>query len=88
MATNTNSNAPNAAQSIAGTLRRCEHALELLLTHRGNPSAEVDGVLADDPQCVPGHCLRAALIVLADDAAARSTLAASLATIEATHRQG
>ena len=51
----------------ADLLARCEHALELLLTHRGNPSAEVDRVLADDPQCVFGHCLRAALIVLADD---------------------
>ena len=83
MAMNTNSNAPNAAQGIAGTLPRCEHALELLHTHRGNPSVEVDRVLADDPQSVFGHCLRAALIVLADDAAARSTLAASLAVIEA-----
>ena len=44
---------------------------------------EVDRVLADDPQCVFGHCLRAALIVLADNAVARPTLAASLAAIEA-----
>jgi tetratricopeptide (TPR) repeat protein len=40
-------------------------------------------VLADDPQSVFGHCLRAALIVCADAAAARSSLAASLAAIEA-----
>lgn len=71
------------AEGIAGTLDRSELALELLHTHRGNPSREVDRVLADDPQSVVGHCLRAALIVLADDAAARSTLAASLAAIEA-----
>jgi tetratricopeptide (TPR) repeat protein len=75
--------APVVAQSNAGLLQRCEHALELLHTHRGNPSAEVEGVLADDPQCVFGHCLRAALIVLADDPAARSTLAASVTAIEA-----
>src|SRR5262249_18672986 len=56
---------------------------ELLLTHRGNPSAEVERVLADDPQFVFGHCLRAALIVCADAAAARSSLAASVAAIEA-----
>jgi hypothetical protein len=73
----------NAAQSIAGTLPRCQHALELLHTHRGNLSVEVDRVLADDPRSVFGHRLRAALIVLADDAAARSTLAPSLAVIEA-----
>jgi hypothetical protein len=73
----------NVAQGTTGSLQRCELALELLHTHRGNPSAEVDRVLADDPQCVPGHCLRAALIVLADDDSARPTLAASVAAIEA-----
>jgi tetratricopeptide (TPR) repeat protein len=40
-------------------------------------------VLADDPECVFGHCLRAALIVCADQAAARSSLAVSVAAIEA-----
>jgi tetratricopeptide (TPR) repeat protein len=65
------------------SLPRCQHALELLLTHRGNPSAEVERVLADDPQCVFAHCLRAALIVRADDQAARPLLAASVAEIEA-----
>src|SRR6188508_2006063 len=73
----------STVQSIAGLQQRCELALELLHTHRGNCSVEVDRVLADDPQCVLGHCLRAALIVLADDAAARSTLTASLTAIEA-----
>jgi tetratricopeptide (TPR) repeat protein len=65
------------------SLPRCEHVLELLLTHRGNPSAEIERVLADDSQSVFGHCLRAALIVCADAAAARSSLAASVAIIEA-----
>jgi hypothetical protein len=65
------------------SLARCEHALELVLTHRGNPSVEVDRVLADDPNCVLGHCLRAALIVRAGDAAARPALEASVGAIEA-----
>ena len=65
------------------SLARCEHALNLLLTHRGDPSVEIERVLADDPQCVFGHCLRAAIIVRADDVAARSTLAASVAAIKA-----
>jgi tetratricopeptide (TPR) repeat protein len=60
-----------------------EHALELLLTHRGNPSAEVERVLADHPQSVFGHCLRAAIIVRNDDRTARFTLAESVAAIEA-----
>jgi tetratricopeptide (TPR) repeat protein len=66
-------------------LRRLEHALQLLHTHRGNPAAEVDRILADDPCCMLGHGLRAALIVRADDAGARPSLAASLAAIEAAH---
>ena len=63
--------------------RRCENALELLITHRGNPAAAVESVLADAPSCVVAHCLRAALIVRDDNAEARSTLAASVAAIEA-----
>jgi tetratricopeptide (TPR) repeat protein len=77
------SSTANVAQCIAGSLPRCELALELLVTHRGNPSVEVDRALVDDPQCLSGHCLRAALIVLADADAARSMLAASVAVIEA-----
>src|SRR5262245_6457312 len=61
---------------------RCELALELLLTQRANPSVEIERVLAEDPQCVFGHCLRAAVIVRADSAAARPMLAASSGAIE------
>ena len=78
---------PNAAEPASveadgASLPRCEYVLELLLTHRGKPLAEVDRVLADDPRCVFGHCLRAALIVCADANAARSSLAASVVAIE------
>jgi tetratricopeptide (TPR) repeat protein len=61
---------------------RCDPALALLLTHRGDPLTEINRVLADDPYYVRGHCLRAADIVRADAAAARPRLAASLAAIE------
>ena len=70
-------------QGMASSMARCERALELLHTHRGNASAEVDQILADDPQCVFAHCLRAAQIVLADNDAARTRLAASIGVIEA-----
>jgi tetratricopeptide (TPR) repeat protein len=73
---------PASVEADGASLPRCEHVLELLLTHRGKPLAEVDRVLADDPRCVFGHCLRAALIVCADAAAARSSLAASVVAIE------
>src|SRR5262249_33596099 len=71
------------AQSAADLQSRRDHALALLLTHRGDPLSEIDRVLADDPHYVSGHCLRAAAIVRADAAAARPRLVASLAAIEA-----
>ena len=70
-------------QGSASSTARCEHALELLHTHRGSSSAEVDRIIADDPHCVFAHCLRAAQIVLADNDAARTKLAASIEVIEA-----
>jgi len=63
--------------------RRCERALDMLLTQRGDASAEVERLLADYPGCVSDHCLRVALIVRAEGAASRSALRASIATIEA-----
>jgi hypothetical protein len=76
-----------AAQAIAAvetdSQRRCERALDMLLTQRGDASAEVDRLLADDPGCVFGHCLRSALIVRAESAGSRSALGASIAAIEA-----
>jgi tetratricopeptide (TPR) repeat protein len=74
---------PAADLTDRGSQQRFEHALEMLLTHRGNPSAEIDRLLADDPNNVFGHCLRAAVIVCADAVAARSSLRQSLAAIEA-----
>ena len=55
----------------------------MMLTQRGDAVAEVEQILVEDPENVFGHCLRAALIVRADNAAARSRLAASIAAIEA-----
>ena len=62
--------------------QRRERALDMLLTQRGDASAEVERLLADDPGCVFGHCLRAALIVRAENSASRSALVASIAAIE------
>jgi len=75
---------PEGAARVAADLQsRCDRALALLLAHRGHPLAEIDRVLAEDPHCVPCHCLRAAAIVHADAASARPSIAASLAAIEA-----
>ena len=61
----------------------CERVLDLLLTHRGNPLAEVERLLSDHPSSVFGHRLRAAIIVRNDDRSARSKLAESVSAIEA-----
>jgi hypothetical protein len=68
------------------TRQRCQRALKMLLRQRGDSFIEVERILADDPGCVFGHCLRTALIVRADNAARRSMVAASIATIEAACR--
>jgi len=73
-------------RSLIKSPQRFARILDLLLTHRGNPSAEIDRLLADDPKSVFGHCLRAALIVCADDNAARASLAQSVTAIEAAAR--
>jgi tetratricopeptide (TPR) repeat protein len=78
---------PTATPAIATVevdpQRRCERALDMLLTQRGDAAAEVERLLADDPGCVFGHCLCVALIVRAESGASRSALAASIAAIEA-----
>jgi hypothetical protein len=73
---------PSAVMPRGEGTQRCDHALELLLTHRGNPVAEVDRILADDPRCIFGHCLRAAIAVSGDSIGARAAVAASVAAIE------
>jgi tetratricopeptide (TPR) repeat protein len=77
--------APPGAELLAGdpdARQRCERALASVHTHRGDPLAGLEGLLARDPPCVAAHVLRAACIVAAGDTAARETLAASVAAIE------
>jgi tetratricopeptide (TPR) repeat protein len=74
---------PAVAAVETDSQHRCERVLDMLLTQRGDAFAEVERVLADDPGCVFGHCLRAALIVRAETLGSRSALAASIAAIEA-----
>jgi hypothetical protein len=62
---------PANAAKYTDLLAGCERALELLLTQRGKPCAEIERVHADDPQYVLAHCLRAAFIVRTDDTGAR-----------------
>jgi hypothetical protein len=74
---------PVAAWPATDPPANCEHALDLMLHHRGDPSWELERGLAADPGCISAHCLRLALIVLADSDTGRATLAESVAAIEA-----
>ena len=58
-----------------------QHALSLALAHRRSAAITVDQLLADDPKSVFGHCLRAVLIVRADDTSGQEKLNASIAFI-------
>ena len=61
---------------------RCAPILDAWLTGRGDPTGDIDRLLAKDPESVFGHCLRAAIIVRGDDSAARSRLLQSISAIE------
>ena len=63
--------------------RRCTDALAGLLASRGNPAAEIEGILADHPRSISAHCLRMAAIVRDDNRGAEAALAASIAAITA-----
>src|SRR5262249_11711624 len=71
-------------EADTNSLERCAHALEFLLTHRGDPAAEVDRILVDDPACIFGHCLRTAIVVSGDVVGAHPSVVASAAVIEGT----
>jgi tetratricopeptide (TPR) repeat protein len=53
--------------SNRASLDRYERAVELLHSYFNDPFAEIETALADDPDFVMGHCLKAALIVSATD---------------------
>lgn len=71
------------AQSPADSRMRCERALSMLHTHRGNAQAEIDRILVDDPACVTAYCLRAVVLILGGAESSRTALAASALAIEA-----
>jgi hypothetical protein len=58
---------------------RYERALELLASYYVDPLAVIDEALVEDPDFVSGHCIRAALGVLASERAGEPLLEQSLA---------
>ncbi|MBS0387887.1 MAG: tetratricopeptide repeat protein [Proteobacteria bacterium] len=67
----------------ASAMERLDAALAALHGYRGDALAEVDALLADEPGFVSARCLRAGLLVLADDRAADRELATELAALDA-----
>ena len=70
----------------ADSLDRYEKTLAIMHCHRGDALAAIDDALARDPDFVAGHCLRAALLVLAGDKPADAQVERSLAAIKARWR--
>jgi tetratricopeptide (TPR) repeat protein len=75
----------------AGTpssIERYSEALALLHIYRGNPLAAVDVALADDPEFLAGHALRAALMVTTSEKRTAGELQRSVEAAEALIARG
>jgi hypothetical protein len=72
---------PLTLQRDGHASRRCDRALSLIHTHRGNAMDEIAAILAAHPTCIPAHCLRAGYVVASGDAGSLSALAASVDAI-------
>jgi hypothetical protein len=64
------------------SLARLERATTLTASYFVDPLAEIDAALAEDPQFVMGHCLKAGLAVMSAEKGALPMLAESLAAID------
>jgi tetratricopeptide (TPR) repeat protein len=60
------------------SLQRYESAVELFHGYYGDPLGVIDSALAEDPDFVMGHCLRAALMLTSSDKAAEPALRSSV----------
>lgn len=64
------------------SLESLERATELTASYFVDPLAVIDQALAQDPDFVMGHCLKAGLAVMSTEKAARPMLADSVAALE------
>ncbi|MET0166243.1 MAG: tetratricopeptide repeat protein [Vicinamibacterales bacterium] len=63
-----------------------ENALEMLHGHCGDPLATINEALANDPEFVMGHCLRAALLAMSAEEDRDAELGKCVATAQALDR--
>jgi tetratricopeptide (TPR) repeat protein len=78
----TDSRGVPVSTSEPGLLASLERATTLAASYFLDPMAELDRSLAQDPNFVMGHCLRAALAVMSSEKGAMPMLADSLAAID------
>jgi len=67
------------------SMERFESALELLQGYYGDPLTMIDETLAEDPEFVMGHALRAGMLITAGDGAVGPMLRQTVETAEALH---
>ena len=65
--------------SVRASAERYDRSIELLAGYFADPLATIDAALAEDPEFVSGHCLRAAIGVLTAERAGEPLIASSLA---------
>src|SRR5262245_50258147 len=68
--------------SNRASLEKYERAVELFLSFFNDPFAVIESALAEDPDFVMGHCLKAALIVSATDRNFEPELKKTVETLE------
>jgi tetratricopeptide (TPR) repeat protein len=73
--------------SSAVALQQYEQALELSAGYFLDPLATIQGAIDADPSFVMGHCLRAALMVMATDRSVLPLLAESIDAVDAVGRR-
>ena len=64
------------------SMERFESALELLQGYYGDPLTMIDETLAEDPEFVMGHALRAGMLITAGDGAVGPLLRQTVETAE------
>lgn len=72
----------NPLSCSAAAARRLDVAIDKFHAYQADPIAEIDALLADEPDCVMGHAIRAGILATATDKAFDAEMRSSLAAAE------
>ena len=72
----------NPLSCSAAAARRLDVAIDKFHAYQADPVAEIDALLAEEPDCVMGHAIRAGILATTTDKAFAAGLQSSLAAAE------